>query len=138
VITPKTLGRILNRYSVNSVLNKDFTQVRLENRPAESDATAVQTGWVVLRQADNYGMLEASRYNNLIAGGTTAEILEKAMQEARPMATISLHATLNEAMELMEKEDCFHGVVLSPLSLGNSTLLGIVSLDDITAFYKNA
>ena len=82
ILTPKTLGRILNRFSVNAVLSKDFFTV---------DATTIRAGkvvlpeieaqWVIIRDQENFRLLETSRFKSLFETVNADEAISMAIEE---------------------------------------------------------
>ena len=148
IVTPKTLGRILNRYNVNVVLDKDFTlmaSVDLENLalptgPVDQTTKAPEkkaSRWIVLRDASGPLVLESARLTQLLTGFQSGQALAAAIREAaQPMVEIPAQSTLNEALELLDGGNLDFGLVLTPLHLGRG-VLGLVRRDEIVSYYRN-
>ena len=137
--TPRTLSRLLNRYGVSSIMNTGVAVLRLDGEAP--DVTAALSGepdWIVLQRGEERRVLEARRLARRVsAGNADAAGLADAFEQAAPLAAVSLHDTLQEAMECLQNANLDAGFVYSPLGLKQGAVLGIITSDAIIAFYKD-
>ena len=133
--TPKTLSRLLNRYGVSSIMNTRIQTVKLSSPPADfSRLLEGEPQWIVLDNAED---IKALVRPEVLAGLAPGSELKTDSLESKPLAPISLHATLQEAMEILQEANLKYGYVYSPIGIGKSAVLGIISIDDIIDFYRD-
>jgi len=129
------LSRFLNRFGVSTIVNYKFITLApdaekntiikaLENNP----------DWIVINyDANNEGVISRSALE--LALDNPEFTLEK-IEAVTAIVPVSRHATLLEALEILNEKKANYGYILIPDQHGNPIISGVFSQDDIMAVYK--
>lgn len=150
--TPRSLTRMLNRYGVSPIMNAQVKVLDLKSTQEElEEIDAEEHEWLVLDTDDPMDMMtlvktEDFKYYNqsLMAkkddssAQAKVEVLKllKEIPNTTMLVPISIHSTLQEAMEILENCQLEKAYVYTPLAGSRLHVLGIISLSDIISFYK--
>ncbi len=141
----KELARFLNRYAITSLVQNNFIVIRPDMEIMALDGLLKQEPeWLILDQdADNKFLIKKSEIDSRAA--ITRERLEDEQTLKRHrMVAISDKATLQEALEIMQEAELRYAYIVkgrgqhgSSQDTIHDTIIGIVSIDDIIAFYRD-
>lgn len=141
--TPNNRARLLHRYGVSAIMETDMKQLTLEAMDT-FDASGFDSKWALFSIADKadagapqFYLLPNEAFLALL-GKNTPLSLPLLEERGHACGRISLHATLQQALDQMQATDREYLCVQSPLGFGRKgAVLGILHADDIIAFYHD-
>jgi len=131
----RDFSRFLNRYGVSSLVKQNFAVINPDINIMELDAIMqADPYWLILEHADNTkSLIRKSELENL--GDISPDLLQNESRQEDLLA-IPDKATLNEALQLLQEAELKYGYIYTH-NRSASPITGIISIDDIIAFYRD-
>ncbi|MEX1058189.1 MAG: chloride channel protein, partial [Natronospirillum sp.] len=149
--TPNNLARLLNRYAVSSIMNTDFVTLDTNSKTWIDTLGKTDKSWALLQYglADDSEASASKTETRLLPVASVQEMLAKNANLPGPdfyrnikaqgsvTGSVSMHATLQQALNYMQNNDLEYACVRSPVRFGQERLLGFLGVDDIIRFYRD-
>lgn len=154
--TPNNMSRLLNRYAVSSILKTGVPVINPAQEGWRDALLKAGTERVILqlpeqpppekqetpapgRSPGDVRIADRRQLVSLLSASpdNSEALLERLRQSSDPACRVSLHATLQQALDAMQSNETEYAYVNSPVSFGTERLLGFLGSDAIMAFYHD-
>lgn len=157
VKTPNNMSRLLHRYAVSSILKtgipvinpaqegwrdtlqKAETERVILQLPEKAQPEKQDTPAVAGKAPGQVRIADRKQLASILSAypEDSEALLERLRQRSDAACRVSLHATLQQALDAMQSNDTEYAYVHSPVSFGTERLLGFLGSDAIMAFYRD-